>query len=511
MSVTRGCQVNLRDVHKQYISKGWRVMTTHKLLSERLDLPCRRLPQTKHVPCEGSNTARTAFYTPEFAKRVCEAILGRGKNHMLLAELQGRLDLGDMFGKGTICMCGEGNQHGTQIVCGHCVQQESSFQEGLAEDTRKKEIGERMTKEEIRRRLFLLHSATGHGQIRHLIQTLKRRGVSRNVLKEAEQFRCPVCEERKRPQPRNMSSLEPIPMRFQVVSCDVGHWFHPTTKEKWQFVVCVDESSRFKVARFVAQGKHKHISAAQFISTFKESWIEYFQVPNTLRLDPDGSFRSAELSEFCDQNHIFLAIIPSEAHWKLGICEQSIQSIKHILEHLVSAEPEITAQDALSESIRVLNNKELVRGFSPVQIILGRAPDECGRFFTPLRTVPADCLTGSPKLDMENFHQRRLTAEKAFLDWQDRQRLNRAAHSTHRRVLNFTAGDLVYVWRKQLTGEDAKQDKIGQGRFIGPARILATEKKRQFSMACERSTIAEMLPRTTSTCHRTRDYSFGTT
>ena len=37
---------------------------------------------------------------------------------------------------------------------------------------------------------------------------------------------------------------------------------------------------------------------------------------------------------------------------------------------------------------------------------------------------------------------------------------------------------MVYIWRKQLTGVDAQQNKIGQGRFVGPARILATEQKR---------------------------------
>ena len=37
---------------------------------------------------------------------------------------------------------------------------------------------------------------------------------------------------------------------------------------------------------------------------------------------------------------------------------------------------------------------------------------------------------------------------------------------------------MVYIWRKQLTWVDAQQNKIGQGRFVGPARILATEQKR---------------------------------
>lgn len=44
--------------------------------------------------------------------------------------------------------------------------------------------------------------------------------------------------------------------------------------------------------------------------------------------------------------------------------------------------------------------------------------------------------------------------------------------------MNFSAGDLVFIWRKQVTGQDAKPTKNTTGRFVGPARILATEQKR---------------------------------
>lgn len=80
---------------------------------------------------------------------------------------------------------------------------------------------------------------------------------------------------------------------------------------------------------------------------------------------------------------------------------------------------------------------------------------------------------------MERDQQLRLAAEKAFLDWMAKERIQRATHSRHRRVLDFSAGDLVFIWRKQLTGEDAQQNKSGQGRFVGPARILAVEHTRQ--------------------------------
>lgn len=46
------------------------------------------------------------------------------------------------------------------------------------------------------RKIYLLHAATGHGHVRHLIQALKRRGAPRDVIQEAERFKCAVRAER---------------------------------------------------------------------------------------------------------------------------------------------------------------------------------------------------------------------------------------------------------------------------------------------------------------------------
>ena len=145
------------------------------------------------------------------------------------------------FGKGTLCVCKEGNHHDAGLTCGHCTRDKDLISGVMVADKRDGVLTTKMTPKEIQRRLYLLHSATGHGQVKHLVQTLRRRGVAETIIKAAENFKCPICEERKRPQPRNVSSLEPLPQRFATVSADIGHWIHPYTQEKWQFVVMVDE------------------------------------------------------------------------------------------------------------------------------------------------------------------------------------------------------------------------------------------------------------------------------
>eukprot|EP00435_Cladocopium_sp_Y103_P050029 s2515_g15.t1 len=226
------------------------------------------------------------------------------------------------------------------------------------------------------------------------------------------------------------------------------------------------------------QGKKQHVSAALFLSLFREAWLEYFGHPQNLRLDPDGAFRSHEIEEFCDQQHIHLDVIPGEAHWKLGVCENSIQAIKQMLSAIIEDQPDMSGPDALAESVRVLNSRDLVRGYSPVQHVLGRAPDDLGRFFTNVGERCPELITETPVQEHEKGYRMRLSAEKALLEWNAQQRLQRAANSSHRRVLDFQAGELVYIWRRQLTGKDAQQNKSGTGRFVGPARILATEQHR---------------------------------
>jgi hypothetical protein len=475
-AIIRGCQVNLRDVKGRFISKGWKIMTTHALMAARMSLPCQCSQGTLHVPCEGSLTRKSAFYTPEFAKRVCEVILMGSTNKELQEEFRGNLKEGDLFGKGMFCVCKDFQQHGTNLQCGSCrLSVDGLAGEGLA-------AGEcepcNLGTEEIQRKLYLLHSATGHSPIRYLVQSLKRRGVHPKIIQEAEKFRCTVCEEKCRPQPRNLASLEPQPQHFDTLTADVGHFIHPHTGEHHQFLMMVDEESRFKVGMVFLQGRKQHVSAALFMKTLKEAWFSYFGCPKTLRLDPDGAFRSHGLSEFCDQNHIFLDLVPSEGHWKLGVCERAIQATKSILEKVLHERPETTAEDALSECIRALNCREVIRGYSPIQHVLGKSPDETDRIFNPKMVQSPEILHESATVQHHQTEALRLCAEKAFLDWNTHDRLQRATHSRHRRLLNFSAGDLVYIWRKQVTGEDAKPGNNTKGRFVGPARILATEQKR---------------------------------
>ena len=477
-AVTKGCRVNLRNLQDILMGKGWKVMTTHELMSHVLELPCHCSPGTKHAPCEGQATQRTQYYTKEFALKVCRAVLKDQTRKQIQQELSGKTCVPEGFGFGAVCECDLGKRHEACLTCGRCHFQDVQIMVGEEASGdpagRPHEVenpgGLQLSREEIQRRLRLLHAATGHGPKRFLIQTLQKRGVSSQVLEEARKFKCVVCEEKQRTPARPLASLEPHPPKWSTVDADFGHWTHPQLKETVQFLMVIDEGSRFRIGKILLSGTKKlHANAGQFLQGFQECWTQYFGFPNCWRLDPDGTFRSQAVQDYCDQHQIYLDLTPGKAHWKLGVCEQAIQGVKSVMDKIVEDDPECSSAEALSEAVRTFNNRELIRGFSPIQ----HAPHPSGRLFPQGALDCPDLLIENPSGEMQRNLERMKSAETRFLEWSAQQRIVRAQNSRSRPVSDYHPGDLVYIWRKQVSGQRGTKN----GKFIGPARILAVEQK----------------------------------
>ena len=248
--------------------------------------------------------------------------------------------------------------------------------------------------ERIRKQLYLLHASTGHGSTRHLVEALRRRGASARVVSLAKEFRCSICEEKKKVGHRHLASLEPLPPRWSTISADVGHWAHPKSQEQIQFMVIVDECSRFRAARILTRGSKQQPTAAACLSYLQEGWMQYFGKPKVLRLDPAGSFRSQAVEGFCDRHQIFLDIIPGEAHWKLGVCEQAVRGIKEVMTKICDEDGEVTSDESLALAVMTFNHRENVRGFSPVQHTLGHNPDAVGPVLESLSQGPCVHVVG---------------------------------------------------------------------------------------------------------------------
>ena len=338
---------------------------------------------------------------------------------------------------------------------------------------------QKQREEKIKRQLYLLHAATGHGSVKTLVEALKRRQAFEQVISLAKQFECPVCKEKGRIQSRHLASLEALPPKLHTISADIGHWQHPKSGEHVQFMMIIDEGSRFRVSRVLSRGSKQQPNAAMCLSFLREGWAQYFGMPRALRVDPAGCFRGEAMTDFCDRNGIYLDIIPADGHWQVGVCEQAVQGVKAVMHKLASDDEDATAETLLAQAVHVFNARDHVRGFSPVQHVFGRSPDITGRILADPHQVPDELIVESACEEFEKSARLRAEAEKAHAQWHTEQRISRALNSRTKQVHDYRPGDLIYFWRSQESGQSRRKPGSKQGRYLGPARVLATETRRE--------------------------------
>ena len=333
--------------------------------------------------------------------------------------------------------------------------------------------------EQIKKQLYQLHAATGHGSTKSLVNMLKRRNVDPAVVKLAEEFVCPTCSEKHKIQPRHLASLEALPPKLHTIATDIGHWTHPQTGEIVQFMLIIDEGSRFRTARILTRGSKKQPNSSACIQYIREGWAQYFGMPRALRLDAAGAFRGQLISDFCDQEGIYVDNIPADGHWQLGVCEQAVKGVKEVMDKICLSQEGVTPETALAMAITTFNAREQIRGFSPIQHVFGRSPDVTGRLLHVPGTIPDELVVESATEEFEASARLRAEAEKAHAEWHAAQRISRAKNSKARPRAHYQAGDLVYFWRTQESGQGRKSPGMKHGRFLGPARVLAVEAKRE--------------------------------
>ena len=76
----------------------------------------------------------------------------------------------------------------------------------------------------------------------------------------------------------------------------------------------------------------------------------------------------------------FLGHHPRRSSLEGGLVENAVKGVKEVMTKLCQYDPNLSSAEALAEAISTFNHKEIVRGYSPAQHILGQAPDETGRF-----------------------------------------------------------------------------------------------------------------------------------
>ena len=241
------------------------------------------------MACESGRPARTAFCKPVFAKKVIEALRTFEPWSAVAQELH--------------------SHHDTSVP--EPANCDSPLYLVGADDMPQEE------KDRILRLVKHIHSNTGHGSMKNLLEALKRRGVSNAVLEVAKQFECPVCEERKRAAPRRPASLETLPQKWQVIQSDLGSWQHPITKHNIKFILFIDEGCRFRVGKILFEDSRQQATWPVVQQCFEEIWLPVFGKPEVIRVDPEGVWRGRDAEAYCQEREIEMSPVPAE-FGKLG-------------------------------------------------------------------------------------------------------------------------------------------------------------------------------------------------
>ncbi|CAE7327317.1 RE1, partial [Symbiodinium microadriaticum] len=127
-AITKGCRVQLRDnASGKYSARGWRILTSHKRLSEQLDLLCRCDKAYKHAPTPGVGPSTKAPYTQDFTQRIAETMCQELSLAAVMKESLGESELPESFGEGETCTCGESKLHDFHLTCSNCVSDRESL------------------------------------------------------------------------------------------------------------------------------------------------------------------------------------------------------------------------------------------------------------------------------------------------------------------------------------------------------------------------------------------------
>ena len=188
-SVISCCQVNVRDHSGQaLLGKEWRIESTSASFAHAAQLPCPGEHCRKHhAHAEGSDVSKTAFYSPEFAKRVVHHMLRDGAHDLNTTTKQSNNVASQSFMGLTgvvVSVPGSGKTHRSCPGCLGMSLETSGVMVAVRKDP--KEPFSACEKAKVLRQLHHLHKATGHGSYEHCTKALRperRTPVFLNLLR----------------------------------------------------------------------------------------------------------------------------------------------------------------------------------------------------------------------------------------------------------------------------------------------------------------------------------------
>ena len=436
-----GCMMGVKAPDKDVpMKKQWRIVTTCPCLKRSLSVRCDK--SHEHAECLGHARALSSgFYPVKLCKAIAQTVLTSGHESAKLVE---------------------------DWVYG--LQEEPLLQGKLSSEDRKRATA----------LVHRLHVRAGHPSNKLLANVLRARGAHPEVIKIALAHECNDCQEMRLPSLSQSVSLQQSDAPWKVIQIDNAEL--RVDDKVTHFMVITDEATRYmKVImlfeRDAQEGRND--TADEAILAIEQGWVQSYGFPDRIRLDPEGCFRSRALEDWAADRGVEMTPCPAEAHNQIGQVESLIGKVKQDAVTLLSGMP-IGAHRALLHSAGAHNTVHRVQGFSPVQWAFGRDFNPEGRLFETEQGLPFLQNVTAPGHSFYDQMSARQAAEDISRRSQATYQLGRLLNMRTRRSTRFIPGDLVFYRRVQPPADAPAHPglgfaKVGQGRWFGPARVLASE------------------------------------
>ena len=349
--------------------------------------------------------------------------------------------------------------------------------------TAKKECLQGITKTELEAWLDTvqkLHRKFGHPPNSLLLKNLRARGASDKLLAVAAEFKCDVCLEN-----QIRSSTPAVSLRRKDrlwCTLQIDGFYMRFGQDVFHYLLMVDEASGFCVMEEMLRHKGsemRQMTTAQVCKVLELRWCQMFGFPERIRLDPEGAFRGLDLGDYCASRGVELTFVPAEYHEGISEVERSIGTIRRKVETFMRAE-QFHPTRVAAQMVAAHNSLARSSGWSPAQWAFGRDVTTTGHSRERDGEVCAQSAMADPTGSMHDALQIRTRAEKAFLEYRERELMSRAINSKTRPVKQFLPGDLIFYQRCQVPQDTpanvvVDRPRMNIARFYGPARVLATE------------------------------------
>ena len=216
-----------------------------------------------------------------------------------------------------------------------------------------------------------LHVGLGHCGTAEFVQRLRDAGAAPWLLRQAERFRCAVCDSQKPPpshsvvgsaKPRSFNSILAIDTLDLTLQRD-------GVQHRVFLLTAVDTATSFARAFYLEAG-----DAATAVAALEPGWFQAHGPPEVIYTDSGTIFRSEHFTQFLTRNAALERLSAAQSPWQHGQVERLHRTIRQQAQRVFESERTCSPYEAVTHVLQARNELMRVEGVSPAVLVFGKLP-----------------------------------------------------------------------------------------------------------------------------------------